>query len=408
MTAVAVTTLGVGDENISLEEFGLSEYESKVYVTLLRHGQLKIKDIAINSGVPRTKVYGVVRSLAGKGIVEVSGKEPTYCAPIMPEEIFAKHLNRERRRFKRMVLTFKKMQELRRETPLFADFEEKKFRIYNTQFFEKRLRELLTNTSENFLSALNWWGFNMLAANMETVNTLSREANVKVIIGTYNDEKILERFDSKVDVRVTGKTISVNAMVFDDKTTVLLEESGKITEIEDKEVCKLAKEIVIEKFYKKSISWKKAFQITQLGGEDLISLYSGEEKVYDALIQAVAESVLDEQKLYEIGERFVDNLTTTLQVDLFSKGFEVQQPILSALMSESLGRDSTTRYDPLTRLYTLEAPMTSKGLPATIWLFALAGAAKRNELSFKILQNTSISSEGKHIIQAKIEKKPLS
>jgi hypothetical protein len=77
-------------------------------------------------------------------------------------------------------------------------------------------------------------------------------------------------------------------------------------------------------------------------------------------------------------------------------------------MSESLGGDSTTRYDPLTRLYTLESPMASKGLPSTIWLFALAGVARKSDHSFKILQNTSIQTERKHIIQVKIEKKPLS
>jgi len=408
VTTMAVTMIGIGDENISLEEFGLSEYESRVYVTLLKFGQLKIKDIAINSGVPRTKVYGVVKALKGKGVVEMIGKDPVYCVPITPEEVFTKRLNHEKRRFKKMVLTFKKIQELHRETPLFADFEERKFKVYNSQAFEKRLHELFQNTSKSLFACLNWWGFNVIATNAEALNNLSKEVNVKIVIGTYNDEKTLERFDSKVDIRVTGKNIGVNVMVFDDKTTVLLDESGKITEIEDKELCKLTKEVVIEKFFKRSLDWKKAFQITQLGGEDLISLYSGEEKVYDAFIQAVAETVLDEEKLYQIGEHFVDNLTTTLQVDLFGKGFEVQQPILSALMSENLGRDSNTRFDPLTRLYTLEAPMTSKGLPATIWLFALAGAARRDELTFKILQNTSISAEGKHIIQAKIEKKPLS
>ncbi|MGD0331133.1 MAG: helix-turn-helix domain-containing protein [Nitrososphaeria archaeon] len=404
---MAVTMIGVGDENVSLEEYGLSEYESRVYVALLKFGRMKIKDIAMNSGVPRTKVYGVAKALAGKGIVELVGKDPVYCVPVTPEEVFTKSLNHEKRRFKKMVLTFKKIQELHRETPLFADFEERKFKVYNSQAFEKRLNEIFLDTSKSIFACLNWWGFNIIAANAETLNSLSKEVNVKIVIGTYNDEKTLEKFDSKVDIRVTGKNIGVNIIVFDDKTTVLLDESGKITEIEDREVCELAKEVVIGRFFKRSLDWKKAFQITQLGGEDLISLYSGEEKVYDAFIQAVAETVLDEEKLYQIGERFVDNLTTMLQVDLFGKGFEVQQPILSALMSENLGRDSSTRYDPLTRLYTLEAPMTSKGLPATIWLFALAGAAKRNELTFKILQSTSISAEGKHIIQAKIEKKPL-
>ncbi len=247
----------------------------------------------------------------------------------------------------------------------------------------------------------------MLSENIEKVNILSKGANVKIIVGLYNDDRIIERFDSTIDVRVTGKSVGVNIMLFDEKTTVLLEESGKITEINNVEVCRLAKEIIIEKFYKKSLSWRKAYQIIQLGGEDIITLYSGEERVYEAFVQAVAETVFDEEKIYQIGEKFVENLTMMLQIDLFNKGFEVQQPIISALISENLGKDSSVRFDPLTRLYVLETPMASKGLPATVWLFALAGAAKRNEMSFKILQNTSIQAEGKHIIQAKIEKKPF-
>jgi sugar-specific transcriptional regulator TrmB len=59
----------------------------------LRLGQLKIKDIAINSGAPRIKVYGVVKSLAGKGTVEIVGKDPVFCTPIMSEEVFTKRLN---------------------------------------------------------------------------------------------------------------------------------------------------------------------------------------------------------------------------------------------------------------------------------------------------------------------------
>jgi len=407
VTKVTVTVSGIGDENISLEEFGLSEYESRVYITLLKFGQLKVKDISIRSGVPRTKVYGVVKALKGKGLVEMLGKEPVLCAPVVPEDVFAKRLNQEKMRFKRMIFAFKKMQELRRDLPLFTGCEERKYRVYNPKMFEKRLRELLSNTTRSLFACLNWWGLNVIAANIELLNSLSKEANVKIVIGTYNDEKTLEAFDSKVDIRVAGKSIEANVMVFDENTTVLLEESGRITEIEDRGVCKLTKEVIVG-FYRRSLNWKKAFQIIQLGGEDLINLYSGEEKVYEAFVQAVAETVLDEETLYQIGERFVDNLATSLQVDLFSKAFEIQQPVISALMSESLGGNSSTRYDPLTRLYTLEAPMTSKGLPATIWLFALSGAARRNELTFKVLQNTSITTEGKHVIQAKIEKKPLS
>jgi sugar-specific transcriptional regulator TrmB len=399
--------IGSNEEYVSLQEFGLSEYESKVYTTLLKYGRMKVKDISLKSGVPRTKAYGVVKSLSEKGLVEFSGKDPLYCMPTAPEEVLSKRLEEEKKRFRKMVLAYKRLEELKKETILPTDFEERKYTVYSMKTFQNRLKEILENTSKSFYACLNWWGLNVLSENIEKVNALSKGASVKIIVGLYNDDRIIERFDSTIDVRVTGKSVGVNIMLFDEKTTVLLEESGKITEINDVEVCRLAKEIIIEKFYKKSLSWRKAYQIIQLGGEDIITLYSGEERVYEAFVQAVAETVFDEEKIYQIGEKFVENLTMMLQIDLFNKGFEVQQPIISALISENLGKDSSVRFDPLTRLYVLETPMASKGLPATVWLFALAGAAKRNEMSFKILQNTSIQAEGKHIIQAKIEKKPL-
>jgi hypothetical protein len=242
-----------------------------------------------------------------------------------------RRLNHEKRRFKKMVLTFKKMQELHRETPLFSDFEERKFKVYNSQAFGKRLNEIFLNTSKSIFACLNWWGFNIIGANAETLNNLSKEIDVKIVIGTYNDEKTLEKFDSKVNIRVTGKNIGVNVIVFDDKTTILLDESGKITEIEDREICKLTKEVVIERFFKRSLDWKKAFQITQLGGEDLISLYSGEEKVYDAFVQAVAEGrKLDKTKVMEIADGRILTGEQAKQVGLVDQIGNLQDAIETA------------------------------------------------------------------------------
>ncbi len=58
----------------ALRDFGLSEYEAKVLLTLIAKGELTAKEISEFSGVPRTSVYEVVRSLTGKGLVMASGK----------------------------------------------------------------------------------------------------------------------------------------------------------------------------------------------------------------------------------------------------------------------------------------------------------------------------------------------
>jgi len=62
----------------ALKDFGLSEYEAKVLLTLIAKGELTAKEISEFSGVPRTSVYEVVRSLTNKGLVIASGKS-CYC-----------------------------------------------------------------------------------------------------------------------------------------------------------------------------------------------------------------------------------------------------------------------------------------------------------------------------------------
>ena len=42
---------------VSLEEFGLSKYESQAYVALISKGTISASELAYYSEVPRTKIY---------------------------------------------------------------------------------------------------------------------------------------------------------------------------------------------------------------------------------------------------------------------------------------------------------------------------------------------------------------
>lgn len=55
---------------------GLSEKEAAIYMALLELGKAGVSHIGRRTGVNRTTVYAVLDSLAGKGLVSISGKEP--------------------------------------------------------------------------------------------------------------------------------------------------------------------------------------------------------------------------------------------------------------------------------------------------------------------------------------------
>jgi len=49
-----------GGITVSLEEFGLSSYEARAYVTLITKGTISASELAYYAELPRTKVYPVL------------------------------------------------------------------------------------------------------------------------------------------------------------------------------------------------------------------------------------------------------------------------------------------------------------------------------------------------------------
>ena len=63
-----------------LKDFRFSDYEIRVLLCLIQEGELTASEISERSGVPRTSVYDVIKSLEGKGLVESFGKPRRFRA----------------------------------------------------------------------------------------------------------------------------------------------------------------------------------------------------------------------------------------------------------------------------------------------------------------------------------------
>ena len=73
---------------VSLEEFGLSQYEARAYFTLISKGILAARDLAYYSELPRTKVYSIMQKLQKKNLVTISTTKPIMCTATPPAEAF--------------------------------------------------------------------------------------------------------------------------------------------------------------------------------------------------------------------------------------------------------------------------------------------------------------------------------
>ena len=94
------TMTGEREEKLAqgLRNLGLTEYEIRVYVAILRHPGSRIPEVARTSGVPQAKVYATVKRLRERSLLESHlGPVNTYSA-LSPDDAFLPLVEDLRRR----------------------------------------------------------------------------------------------------------------------------------------------------------------------------------------------------------------------------------------------------------------------------------------------------------------------
>jgi len=74
-------------EMAALRRLGLTEYESRLYLALLKMGPIKASQLSFFGQVPRTKTYHSIKELERKGLVSISPGKPEIYSPRSPMEV---------------------------------------------------------------------------------------------------------------------------------------------------------------------------------------------------------------------------------------------------------------------------------------------------------------------------------
>lgn len=74
----------------NLKDLGFTEYEGKVYMSLINEHPLSAYNVSKNSGVPHSRVYDITRRLIRKSYVTSKGTNPELFSPISPEELISR------------------------------------------------------------------------------------------------------------------------------------------------------------------------------------------------------------------------------------------------------------------------------------------------------------------------------
>src|ERR687889_680946 len=111
----------------SLEEFGLSKYEARAYLTMIGRGSLAASEIAYYANLPRTKVYPTLKKLEKKRLSIISQKKPVISSAIPPNDAFGEIVDLHERRVKNMKKIVDKLQKISEEGYKPRGSEEKRY-----------------------------------------------------------------------------------------------------------------------------------------------------------------------------------------------------------------------------------------------------------------------------------------
>ncbi|MCK4634770.1 MAG: TrmB family transcriptional regulator [Candidatus Aenigmarchaeota archaeon] len=87
----------------TLRSLGLNSYERKLFVTLLAKGTSNAGTLSELSGVPRSRTYDVLESLADKGFVVIQSSKPLKYVAIDPREAMERLKSKHEENYKTMI-----------------------------------------------------------------------------------------------------------------------------------------------------------------------------------------------------------------------------------------------------------------------------------------------------------------
>lgn len=208
-----------------LRQVGLTEYETRTYLTLLERGVMTASEVSEYSGVPYSKVYETLNSLERKGWLEAESDRPRRYFPKAPSEA----LEAARLRMEDMVNGWKRVV-LGELQPLYERrelLEKPDIWILRGEFsILAKLREMLSVTRKELMIAAPSFAKSFVDAFIAVLGQL-RDSGVSVqfmLAGDWDVKKIAEVGQVRVRDNLFG-----GGVIADGKEALLFLGEAKIT-----------------------------------------------------------------------------------------------------------------------------------------------------------------------------------
>ncbi|MFM8658536.1 MAG: TrmB family transcriptional regulator [Candidatus Nitrosotenuis sp.] len=211
---------------VSLEEFGLSQYEARAYVTLITKGTISASDVAFYAELPRTKVYPVLLKLQQKKLAIISKSKPVMCTAIAPEDAFDEIVHEQIGKVEAMNTLVTKMKKISEDSKKARGAEEKRYFHINANYVPDRMRTMIDGSKTSIHITADSWGLSILAeCKEELLSVLRRNLDVRLIVpvSVIGSESFRNIPDG---VKIRSSETVQNCFIFDDTEILIMDNTN--------------------------------------------------------------------------------------------------------------------------------------------------------------------------------------
>ena len=213
---------------VSLEEFGLSQYEAQAYVALISKGTISASDLAYYSDLPRTKVYPTLLKLENKKLVIISKSKPIMCTAIAPEDAFDPIIHEQINKVNAMNTLVSKLKKASEENRKSRGSEEKRYYQLSVTNVLSQLQTMIDGSKSSIQITIDQWGLGLLSeCKDQLLSVIRRNLDVKIIIppsliGSEAQRRIPD------GIKIRASDVVQNCFIFDETEILIVsEENGK-------------------------------------------------------------------------------------------------------------------------------------------------------------------------------------
>jgi sugar-specific transcriptional regulator TrmB len=275
-TIRCVNNIGIENNDLvgNLEEFGLSQYEARAYLTMIGKGSLSASEIAYYSHLPRTKIYLTLKKLEKKGLSVISQQKPLICSAINPTEAFEEIVIIQEKRLMNMKKVIDKLQKINDKSNYLKGLEEKRYFILDPKSTLQKLSALIENSRTSIIAILDVWGLRLISqCESLLIKAIAKGVKIKLLISNQCiDSEDLSFLPNEIIIKV-GNVFS-NIIILDSGNIINIDGgNGKAALFPSNDILGFSYMKIFEEEWKKAIEIKnlnKTESVTQLKAVQLI------------------------------------------------------------------------------------------------------------------------------------------